>query len=61
MTGVAGAWVIAAHLDEAATALLGGYIGATWVAEVKALIGGNTVAVWDGTCAISQGVVRAIV
>jgi hypothetical protein len=61
VTGSSGAWVITAKLEEAATALLTAYIGESLVAECKALISGDTVSVWDGTAAISGGIVRAYV
>jgi len=59
VTGSSGAWIITLGLQEAATALLGAYENQELPAEVKALVAGDTVHVWDGTATISQGVVRA--
>lgn len=58
--GVAGAWTVTVGMDEDATGLLGDYVGAMLQAECKALVGGDTVAVWDGVCDISRGIVQAV-
>lgn len=58
VTGSSGAWVITLGMDEVATGLL---TAGSYVAEVKALVGANTVAVWDGTAVVSAGIVRAVV
>jgi hypothetical protein len=59
VTGSAGAWSITVYLDEVATALLfGKNIGC--YAGLKALIGVDTVSVWEGMCSITDGIVRAV-
>jgi hypothetical protein len=58
--GVAGAWTIDVGLDEVATGLLSAYAGQMLHAECKALVGGSTVAVWDGVCDVSHGIVHAV-
>ncbi len=60
VTGSSGAWAIEVNLEEVVTGLLSAYMGCTYDAELKALVGGETVCVWTGTCEISAGVVRAI-
>jgi hypothetical protein len=60
ITGTAGSWIITISIDEAATALLAPYDGRILDAEVKALVSGSTVSVWDGSAAISMGIVQAI-
>jgi hypothetical protein len=59
VTGVAGAWSVAVDIEEDATALLGGFEGEHY-AEIKALVSGDTVIVWSGSCIISHGIVKAI-
>lgn len=61
LSGSSGAWQITAGLDEAATSLLTAYAGHTLYAEIKALVGSSTVAVWDGVAEVSRGIVQAIV
>lgn len=58
--GVAGAWTIDVGMDEVATGLLTAYAGQMLHAECKALVGGATVAVWDGVCDVSHGIVHAV-
>jgi hypothetical protein len=60
VSGSSGAWVVTLGLDEAATALLAGLEGSKLVAEVKALVSGSTVPVWDGAAVVSAGIVRAV-
>lgn len=58
--GVAGAWTITVAIDEVATGLLTAYADGMLWAECKALVGGSTVAVWDGVCDVSRGIVNAV-
>jgi hypothetical protein len=58
--GVAGAWTVTVGLDEVATGLLKDYAESMLWAECKALVGGSTVAVWDGVCDVSHGLVVAV-
>ena len=58
VSGSSGAWSVAIHVDEAATALLVGRNG-RYIAAVKALVGTDTVSVWEGGCVIADGIVRA--
>jgi hypothetical protein len=60
VSGSSGAWTITLKLEEQATALLQPWIEAGHPSEVKALVGGDTVAVWDGTTTITSGIVRAV-
>ena len=57
--GVAGAWTITVAIDEVATGLLTAYADGMLWAECKALVGGSTVAVWDGVCDVARGIVNA--
>ena len=59
VAGSAGDWEITAALDEVAAGLLHSYATAGLYAECKALVGTATIPVWDGTAAISKGIVRA--
>lgn len=59
VTGSSGAWVITAKVQEAATAELTDYVDRSLVAELKALVAGDTVPVWDGAATISHGIVQA--
>jgi hypothetical protein len=59
VTGSSADWDIAIYIDEAATALLDA--NSNCVAAVKALVAGNTVDVWSGTCVISWGTVEAVI
>ncbi len=59
VTGTTGAWSITPKLSAAAEGLLTAYIGAALPSEVKALVGTDTVAVWDGETAFSRGIVQA--
>lgn len=58
VSGSSGAWTITVGIDEAATALLAAYVGGSYPAELKALVSGNTVSLWEGYADISQGIVR---
>lgn len=58
--GLAGAWTVTVALDEIATGLLTAYADGMLWAECKALVAGSTVAVWDGVCDISRGIVNAV-
>lgn len=58
--GVAGAWTITITIDEVATGLLTAYADGMLWAECKALVGGSTVAVWDGVCDVARGIVNAV-
>lgn len=58
--GVAGAWTIDVGMDEVATGLLTAYAGQMLHAECKALVAASTVAVWDGVCDVSHGIVHAV-
>jgi len=58
--GLAGAWTVTVALDEVATGLLTAYADGMLWAECKALVGGSTVAVWDGVCDVSHGIVHAV-
>lgn len=58
--GLAGAWTVTVGLDEVATSLLTDYAESMLWAECKALVGGSTVAVWDGVCDVSHGLVVAV-
>ena len=61
VTGSSGSWSIALKIEERATAssFLEDWIADDHDAQVKALIGGDTVSVWTGTAQISRVVVRA--
>ncbi len=59
VTGTAGDWEITIEIDEAATGLLAAHAGNEYSAEVKALIGDDTICVWSGKADIIAGVVRA--
>lgn len=58
VTGSSGAWVVTLGIDEVATGLL---TAGSYVAEVKALVAGDTVAVWEGDAVVSAGIVRSVV
>jgi hypothetical protein len=58
VTGSSGAWVIAIFIDDPATDLLS--LNSNCIAGLKALIGGNTYSVWDGTASIVNGPVKAV-
>lgn len=58
--GSAGAWTITVAIDEVATGLLTAYADGMLWAECKALVGGSTVAVWDGVCDVARGIVNAV-
>lgn len=58
--GLAGAWTVTVALDEVATGLLTAYADGMLWAECKALVAGTTVAVWDGVCDVSRGIVNAV-
>jgi hypothetical protein len=60
VTGNAGAWTVTVGMDEIATGLLKDYAESMLWAECKALVGGSTVAVWDGVCDVSHGLVVAV-
>lgn len=60
VTGNAGAWTVTVGMDEIATGLLTDYAESMLWAECKALVGGSTVAVWDGVCDVSHGLVVAV-
>ncbi len=60
VSGESGAWDVALEIDEAATSLLVGYENDYYHASVKALIGGDAVHIWDGSCRITKGVIRTI-
>lgn len=58
VTGSSGDWTVTYWLDEEETAKLEDYIGDAKPAAIKALVSDDTVAVWDGDCAFSRGVVK---
>jgi hypothetical protein len=58
VTGSSGAWVIAVFIDDPATTLLN--LNSNCIAGLKALIGGNTYSVWEGTASIINGPVKAV-
>jgi hypothetical protein len=60
VTGESGNWNVNISLEEAVTALFNSYDGSTFAAEIKALVGSDTVPVWNGNCTIVTGVIRAI-
>jgi hypothetical protein len=60
VTGNAGAWTVTVGMDKVATGLLTDYAEAMLWAECKALVAGSTVAVWDGVCDVSRGIVVAV-
>jgi hypothetical protein len=59
VAGSVGAWEITPTVQEAATALLTG-LDTRYVAEIKALVGGDTYIIWSGYADTGTGVVRAL-
>jgi hypothetical protein len=60
LSGSSGAWEIRARLEESVTGDLVPWGNQEMWAEVKAMVGGDTVIVWTGRCAIGYETVRAI-
>ncbi|MFA4973461.1 MAG: hypothetical protein WC683_12655 [bacterium] len=60
VSGEAGDWDILIELQETVTGNLSAWGGEVVDAQVKALVGGDTVNVWSGTCRIGYEVVRAV-
>ena len=59
VTGSSGAWSVAIYIDENANGKLFGKNCGVF-AGLKALIGADTVSVWEGSCKIGDGIVKAV-
>jgi hypothetical protein len=58
VSGSSGDWEILIAIDEVATALLSP--NSNCLAALKAIIDGNALSVWEGTCVISNGRIEAV-
>ena len=59
VTGSSGAWSVAIYIDGNANGKLFGKNCGVF-AGLKALIGADTVSVWEGSCKIGDGIVKAV-